>query len=105
MPLPCQASPPAASLDGRICQTPSCDVHPPLPWPSSHPELSHQVTLGIRSTTPLMMFLGQAASLRPSISTAKPTRLPCVTTPLPHWAGSVFSESSDVSLSSAQPGS
>src|SRR5689334_13203442 len=52
-----------------------------------------------------MMFLGQAASLRPSISTAKPTRLPWVTTPVPQAAGSGFSESSVVSLASEQPGS
>src|SRR3954447_14190335 len=101
MPLPKNRSPPLPLID----QTPPLSLQAPSPRAAVQLLLSQLVTAGARSTTPLVMALGHDASAVPSTSTAKPTRLPWVTTPSPHAAGMAFSEASVVSAASMHPGS
>src|SRR4051794_18439201 len=101
MPLPENRSPPLPVID----QTPPLSLQAPSPRAAVQLLLSQLVTAGARSTTPLVMALGHDASAVPSTSTAKPTRLPWVTTPSPQAAGIAFSDASVVSAASVQPGS
>src|SRR3954452_22733752 len=88
-----------------MTRAPSLRAHDALPLPPSQPG-SVQPAIGeARSTTPLTICLGQSSLDSESKSTPKPRRVPWVKTPDPQARGVCFSESSEASLASVQPGS
>src|SRR3954452_9635924 len=88
-----------------MTRAPSLRAHDALPLPPSQPG-SVQPAIGeARSTTPLTLCLGQPSVDSESKSTPKPRRVPWVKTPNPQERGVCFSESSEASLASVQPGS
>src|SRR4051812_37843522 len=88
-----------------MTRAPSLRAHDALPLPPSQPGSVQSAIGEARSTTPLTICLGQSSLDTESKSTPKPRRVPWVKTPRPQARGVCFSESSEASLASAQPGS